>query len=267
MCRSALSPSSKRFTPRDYVFCGYDSASHFPNCCVIPGKDREATAARRQAHFNSQWARIVAGLSPKFAFPFAADVVFFEHDLFWSNEPVHNSQRPITAFARDYRGAATHVLDIAPGFTLENGEIKVMKLREELRGEKLRKILAKNCDFCRDYLLEYRGDYRLLIRFRNGDRAIAVVRAGEKVSVQAVAVKGAWDCDLVYTTRLAYLKWSLTTEYGYEILFVGSGGIFEYVKAKPETHVHRELMVIVKKHETPPVSRFGDSSAAVYRVK
>ena len=58
----------------DYVFCGYGVASHFPNCYVIPGKDRVATAAMRQQYFNRQWAQLIAELQPSYGFPFAADV-------------------------------------------------------------------------------------------------------------------------------------------------------------------------------------------------
>lgn len=75
----------------DYVFCGHGVASHFPNCYTIPGKDREATAARRQAYFNRQWARLIAGLQPVYGFPFAADVVLLENDLLWANEPTHKT--------------------------------------------------------------------------------------------------------------------------------------------------------------------------------
>jgi len=61
---------TKRYGTADYVFCGYGTASPFPNCFRIPGKDDYATAVRRQAHFNAKWASIVAKLQPRFAFPF-----------------------------------------------------------------------------------------------------------------------------------------------------------------------------------------------------
>src|SRR3984893_5069269 len=56
----------------DYVFCGYGTASHFPNSYVIPGKDRVRTAAKRQGYFNRVWAKIICELEPRFGFPFAA---------------------------------------------------------------------------------------------------------------------------------------------------------------------------------------------------
>jgi L-ascorbate metabolism protein UlaG (beta-lactamase superfamily) len=73
----------------DYVFCGYGVGSNFPSCYRIPGKDAAATAVARQLHFNAQWAGLIGRLEPRFGLPFAADVVFLEHDLFWINEPTH----------------------------------------------------------------------------------------------------------------------------------------------------------------------------------
>jgi len=46
----------------DYVFCEYGTASHLPNCYVIPGKDRVRTAVMRQSYFNRAWAKIVHNL-------------------------------------------------------------------------------------------------------------------------------------------------------------------------------------------------------------
>src|SRR5262245_51718254 len=114
----------REYHPRlDYVFCGYGVASHFPNCYVIPGKDRAATTMQRQRHFNRAWSRIIHGLAPRFGFPFAADVTFLGDDLFWSNEPVHNAERPTSVFRRLHPGAPTEVVDIAPGFVIENGRV------------------------------------------------------------------------------------------------------------------------------------------------
>ena len=82
------------------MFCGYGTASHFPNCNVLPGKDRAANAAMRQAYFNRAWARIIRELEPRFGFPFAAEVAFLDDELFACNEPGHNAERPTEAFAK-----------------------------------------------------------------------------------------------------------------------------------------------------------------------
>jgi Beta-lactamase superfamily domain len=277
----------------DYVFCGYGVASHFPNCYVIPGKDPERTAARRQAHFNRMWSRLVAGLAPRHAFPFAADVAFLEEALLWANEPTHNSQRPEAAFRAAYPEAATRVHDIAPGFVIEGDKVVSNELRQRMSlaalsvqcAEGLQRanaygpidpavftevlrLLRDNVERCLPYLREHDGDWRFLVRFRNLERGIELAKTGTRVTVDAIEVPEETKYDIVYTTRLHYLRASLTTEFGHEILFVGSGGIFRYARAEDaRRNLHRELAVVLVPHATRPPSRFGDNSRLVWRLK
>lgn len=286
----------KRLYPSiDYVFCGYGVASHFPNCYEIPGKDRERTAAMRQAYFNRQWVKIIQGLGPRFGFPFAADVVFFEDDLFWANEPIHNSERPTQVFTEMHPESATQVLDIAPGFSILEGKVEVMKLRERIRSTELARteresidranrygnvneaavadvanLLRANIETCRPYLSAFEVDYRFLVRFRNGAHAIVIEKDGAEVSLSVTAENRIEKSyfDVIYTTRLAYLKVSLTTPYGQEILFVGSGGIFEYTRRVAlKRRLHGELMVLLKRQDACPPPRKQKSTALVFKIK
>ncbi len=237
----------------DYVFCGYGVASHFPNCYVIPGKDREETALRRQQYFNRKWAHLVRDLNPVFGFPFAADVVFLENDLFWVNGVSHNGERPTTLFRSIYPESKVEVMDIAPGFVIEDGEVKQPVFRLPLEDSSIRQqysdeieranryggtgtsqivevqnMLLGNLAACGDYLADYRDDYRFLIQFRNADSAIAIHKHGRKIDIQRIDAAEVPAFDISYTTRVSYLKWAMTQPYGDEILFVGSGGIFEF---------------------------------------
>jgi len=269
----------------DYVFCGYGVASHFPNCYVIPGKDRVRTAQRRQRYFNGQWARLVASLSPRFAFPFAADVVFLEEDLFWVNEPTHNAERPTALFRQLYPKSLVQVRDIGPGFALQDGSILREVLREPVSAAKLREtyadaieranrygaedpaevsevfaLLEANLDTCRAYLESFPDSYRFVIRFRQATEAVQVEKAGGTVRLSLASLDAALAArpDLIYTTRVSYLKWSLTRPHGEEILFVGSGGIFEYRDpARARNNLHRELMTLLRRHAkaVPPRPR------------
>jgi L-ascorbate metabolism protein UlaG (beta-lactamase superfamily) len=279
----------------DYLFCGYGVASHFPNCYVIPGKDDARTAVRRQQHFNDQWARIVAGLHPRFAFPFAADVVLLEDDLFWTNEPVHNVARPTEAFRAAHPGAPTTTVDVAPGFVIENGKVVNEVLRAPVSARELRDacadgvlranrygrvsdedvdelvvLLRRNVAICKDYLTAFSGDWRFLIRLRNSDAGIAIRKRGASIEVTREpeeAIRDA-DYDVCYTVRPAYLKLSLTEPFGSEILFVGSGGIFAYASRQAAAdNLHAELIVIIKHHVQPPKSRYGDQPKWLYQLK
>lgn len=257
----------------DYVFCGHGVASHFPNCYVIPGKDREKTARQRQLFFNESWAHIIKELAPHYGFPFAADVVLLDEKLRWANEPVHNTERPPTVFARKYSGTSTTVLDIAPGCVVRDGNVDQLRLKSKLcnndldttyrdkiaranyyravTADGLRQVealLEQNIERHREYLGTFAGDYRVLFCFHNSDKAFAVVKRGDRLKVHTVAVPAepVKDSDLIYTTRLSYLRRSLTTRFGAETLFVGSGGVFEYSEAtQVARNIHEEVTVMV----------------------
>lgn len=285
----------KTFYPKgiDYVFCGYGIASHFPNCYAIPGKSPAASAGARQKYFNTRWARIMAGLEPRFGFPFAADVVFLENDLFWANEPTHNTERPLTALSRDFPNCRTQALDIAPGFTIEDHQIVQDRRRSAVSSEKLKtdlqaeiqkanrfaavadlqieelaSLLRENIAIANDYLATYPGDYSCLIEIRNAKMGIAVSKLGQRMNVATTANVKHADYDVVYITRFPYLKNSLVTEYGNEVLFVGSGGIFEYTDRNDVgREIHRELMRIITKQKSCPPPRYGGSSHLAYKTK
>lgn len=277
----------------DYLFCGYGVASHFPNCYRIPGKNPAATAARRQAYFNRRWAQIASRLNPRFAFPFAADVVFLEHDLMWMNEPTHNSERPTAAFKETFPKSSTIAVDMAPGFQITDGTITRPLYRQPLSLPQLRldcaekiiraneygagsaavfnevlRLVRENSARCTAYLQEHSGDYRFLVKFRNYATGISITKRGGELMIEPEPHPELAACDVTYTTRLQYIKWSLSSKYGHEILFVGSGGVFEYAsRAKAMENIHRELMAMLVPHETPPKSRFGDQARWAYRFK
>ena len=58
------------------------------------------------------------------------------------------------------------------------------------------------------------------------------------------------------------------TEYGHEIIFVGSGGLWGYRnRARAETNLHRELAILLRKIDESPRSRFGDQPAWLFHGK
>lgn len=266
----------------DYVFCGYGTASHFPNCYVIPGKDRNETAARRQRYFNRQWARLIFKINPKFGFPFAADVVLLEEDLIWANEPIQNSERPTTAFASTYPSAKPICLDIAPGFVIDSGRVVYEILRKpfievELRAQckemiertnrygtveagalnELAKLLESAIAASKTYLRSYKGNYRFLLYFKNSTAGIAIEKKGQDIRLIRLEDCGKYEYDVKYTTRAPYMKLALTQPFGDEILFVGSGGIFEYARhANIAENPHRELMEIIRRRGAADLPRY-----------
>jgi len=285
---------TRRYGTADYVFCGYGTASHFPNCFRIPGKDDYATAAQRQGHFSAAWASIVAKLQPRFAFPFAADVAILDHDLLWTNEPVHNADRPTLRFRTMHPDSPTNVLDIAPGFTIESGTVTREILFEKVKADEislvrqddvlkantvkpptrsevtgLADVLRQHTRHCGAYLREFKHDYRFLIVLKATDAGIHIMKSGKSIDVSLVEKPTDRSTyDVVFTTRYSYLRRALLTEYGHEIIFVGSGGLWEYrSRARAETNLHNELAILLRKIDKPPRSRFGDQPAWLFHGK
>jgi Beta-lactamase superfamily domain len=279
----------------DYLFCAYGIASHFPNCYIIPGKDYVRTAEMRQRYFNRQWARITQLLEPRFAFPFAADVVLLEPDLFWANEPVHNSERPTSAFTSLYPNSSTKVVDIGSGFAVAGaailrdvrfkpirnagvrshyaGVIANYRTQPERRtdgADLLKEALEHNIVVCRAFLCEYSGDYRFLVVLRDRTWALQIIKRRSEIQVDLVdadTIPHA-EHDVILTSTFAYLRRSLTHDYGNEILIVGSGCRIEYSnRQRIKENLHEELTILIAKHRDPPKSRFGDQPKWLFQIK
>lgn len=142
-----------KFGVIDYLFCGYGVASHFPNCFVIPGKDDYKTAVNRQHYFNTIWTRIVEGLEPVYAFPFAADVAFLENQLFYTNEPTHNTERPTSYYQQNAKSAASKVFDIALGFVIEDKQISNPVQRQPFDAQKVQIELVGEIERANRYVV------------------------------------------------------------------------------------------------------------------
>jgi L-ascorbate metabolism protein UlaG (beta-lactamase superfamily) len=77
----------KRNWPRiDLLFCGFGGASYFPNMLHVRGKDDQAVGAVREQLFARNFCRVVAGLKPRIAIPFAADFALLAEPERWINE-------------------------------------------------------------------------------------------------------------------------------------------------------------------------------------
>lgn len=277
----------------DYVFCGYGVASHFPNCYRIPGKDAVATARQRQAYFNRQWARVIEGLRPHYGFPFAADVVFLQDDLFWANEATHNAERPTAAFQQQYPNSATKLIDIAPGFQIADGQVLSAVTRQPLQAARLREelseqikranrvgsdnksaisdvihLLESNLSNCRGHLATFSGDYCVALRFFNSPTGLVLQKSGADLALHALSFEQIQKVDMSYTTRWAYLRWALQRPFGDEILFVGSGGIFEYASREGASRgIHQELISLIRNRPLPSRPLAAEHQSVVHKAK
>src|SRR5882672_4202554 len=112
----------------DYVFCGFGGASNFPNCFHIPGKDDLAVGRVREQVFAHNFCRIVSGLKPKIAVPFAADFALLSPTQRWINDirfPRSLMERYYEQnFRRSSDGCEVKVLDMYPGDALDDLQLR-----------------------------------------------------------------------------------------------------------------------------------------------
>jgi hypothetical protein len=76
----------RRWPEIDTVFCGFGGASYYPNALHSPAKNDHAVARLREQLFIHKFCRIVHGLAPRLAIPFAADFVLLAPHQRWVNE-------------------------------------------------------------------------------------------------------------------------------------------------------------------------------------
>lgn len=109
----------------DYLFCGYGGASYFPNVFHAPDKDDAAIGQLRETYFVDAFCRIVAGLEPEVAVPFAADFVLLDPAQRWINEIRFPRERIGAFFDAHHRspGMKTRIVTMYPGDAIEAGEL------------------------------------------------------------------------------------------------------------------------------------------------
>ncbi len=272
----------------DYLFMGHGTASHFPNCYEIPGKDHQQTAIKRQIWFNQVWSDLVHHMQPRLAAPFAASLAFFEDDLFALNAAIHNADRPSERFQKQHPNDDIQAIDWTHGCVIEDGlvtqpimhspfdEAATREQRatdiqranfygrvKETQVDEILGLLQTSLDYCLNHLLELQRDYRFNFRFRNCEQQILMEKQGKHIKLRTVSTTEAdrLSIDIGFITRLPYLKQALTQRYGHEILFVGSGGIFDYQRREDAMqNLHREMAIVMRQHSQPVPSRWGKNS-------
>ena len=136
----------KRRWPRiDVVFCGFGGASYYPNALHAPAKNDHEIARLREQLFIHNFCRIVHGLAPRVAIPFAADFVLLAPHQRWINE-VRFSREDIPAYYAKHFGqdSQTSVYAMYPGDRLVNGVLEPSSpYRAHLQNGRLDHLIAE----------------------------------------------------------------------------------------------------------------------------
>ncbi|MFM9903222.1 MAG: MBL fold metallo-hydrolase [Pyrinomonadaceae bacterium] len=116
---------SEKWPKIDYLFCGFGGASYFPNTMHLAGKDDHATSLVREQLFAHNFCRVVKGLKPTVAVPFAADFCLLDNDQRWINE-ARFPRSKMSQYYREYFGEDNYdpkIIDMYSGDHLEKGDL------------------------------------------------------------------------------------------------------------------------------------------------
>lgn len=109
----------------DMLFCGFGGASYFPNMLHVEGKDDRAVGVVREQLFAHNFCRVVAGLKPRVAVPFAADFALLAPAERWINDVRFSRSRMKDYFDEHFAGGREQRIEaMYSGDILEEGELR-----------------------------------------------------------------------------------------------------------------------------------------------
>lgn len=108
----------------DYLFCGFGGASYFPNMMHFPEKDDWEHAVVREQLFAHNFCRIVSGLRPRVAIPFAADFALLSDNQRWINDVRFPRNKLADYYEQFFPRNGSRVCDMYSGDVLEGENLE-----------------------------------------------------------------------------------------------------------------------------------------------
>ncbi len=121
-----LKAITERWPTIDYLFCGFGGASYFPNTMHIAGKNDVEIGLAREQLFAHNFCRIVKGLRPAIAVPFAADFALLDKNQRWINDVRFPRSQMANYYERYFADSEyqPQIYAMYSGDRLENKDIK-----------------------------------------------------------------------------------------------------------------------------------------------
>ena len=139
----------ERWPRIDYLFCGFGGASYFPNTVHFEGKDDRKVGEVREQLFAHNFCRVVAGLKPRIAAPFAADFALLSPEQRWINEVRFPRSLMKTYYHENFGGndEQSEIHDLYPGDILDDFRLQsTSTYRHELRHGRLDHLIPEQYD-------------------------------------------------------------------------------------------------------------------------
>ncbi len=164
-----ISKINQRWKKIDYVFSSYGGASYFPNTVHFSEKNDIEIGETRELFFVNNFCKIISGLNPAFAVPFATDFVLLDDNQRWINK-IKFPREKIRDFYHNYTGGSTSVKVIE---AYPNDYFSDMQFQQAspYHAKKSVKPLLESID--EDYTEEIRAKKNL--KTLNSDELLAIV--------------------------------------------------------------------------------------------
>jgi Beta-lactamase superfamily domain len=256
----------ERWKKIDYLFCGFGGASYFPNTMHFAGKNDWELGIVREQLFAHNFCRVVNGLKPKIAVPFAADFALLSDNQRWINE----ARFPRHKMAEYYENNFTDnnykpkIYDMYSGDVLENQQLNALSpYRHEMKNGELLHLVdeqyaneisakreqnfieendAKNLNgeiyqnvekrmtlFKPEKLKDLKFCLRITDVEKNNCFHIAFENAKPKVWRNETVEN---DCLLTMNLSSKVLRYSIGSDWGADVICIGYGAEIEFSDAK-----------------------------------
>lgn len=118
-----LNKINSRWKKIDYVFSSYGGASYFPNTVHFSEKNDVEIAEARELFFVTNFCKIVSGLNPTYAVPFATDFVLLDDNQRWINDIKFPRDQIKDFFIKYTNGtSATQIIEAYPNDFFDKNE-------------------------------------------------------------------------------------------------------------------------------------------------
>jgi len=246
----------KKWKKIDYVFSSYGGASYFPNTVHFANKNDIEIAETRELFFVTNFCKIVSGLDPKFAIPFATDFILLDDNQRWINK---------TKFPRD------KIKQFYTGFTKGQSQVEIVEAypddyfkdttfhktspyhqkksvkslietidtdyKQEIEEKHaLKKLDAAGLKFviekakkhieAKKYIIpeEVRKKIKFALKISDAeDGSILTVNFRNEAAIFSVAEKADKDSDLLIELRSKTLLYAIDNEWGGDAIIIGYG--------------------------------------------
>jgi hypothetical protein len=272
----------RRFPRIDYLFCGFGSASYFPNCFRVQGKDDVEVARRREHFFLENFALVARRLEPRLAFPFAAHFVLPAPGNWWISATRLSMNPPAQTCQALLAGTSTRCLDLCPGDHIERGRLErasgpsgadVARVEldpeairnavlarwprpasadsphEQVRFARLVDVVRKTAQEREHRIAQDTRDFVATIELRDFPQAALVLRyRSGRAEVEAEERERARALDPAVTleTESALLEAAASNEYGRDLICIGYGGVMHLRSREAvRLHLHERLLELV----------------------